>query len=92
MRWRSRGGVRWLEADLPGARAVFSTRSAGSVKESLVPLATALGLDPERIVFARQVHGANLVVHPRRGDEAPEADGHVVREPGLAALVFAADC
>jgi polyphenol oxidase len=29
MRWRERDGVRWLEADLPGARAAFSTRLGG---------------------------------------------------------------
>jgi purine-nucleoside/S-methyl-5'-thioadenosine phosphorylase / adenosine deaminase len=29
MRWRSHDGVRWLEADLPGARAAFSTRLGG---------------------------------------------------------------
>lgn len=92
MRWHNREGVRWLEADLPGAKAVFSTRSAGSVKESLAPLAGALDLDAEQIAFARQVHGADLIVHPRPGREIPEADGHVVRDPGLAALVFTADC
>ncbi|MEO8092676.1 MAG: polyphenol oxidase family protein [bacterium] len=29
MRWREDGGVRWLEAELPGARAAFSTRVGG---------------------------------------------------------------
>jgi len=29
MRWRERDGVRWLEADLGGARAAFSTRIGG---------------------------------------------------------------
>jgi polyphenol oxidase len=29
MQWRERDGVRWLEADLPGARAAFSTRLGG---------------------------------------------------------------
>ena len=63
MRWRERDGVRWLEADLPGARAVFSTRSAGSVRESPEPLASALGIDPERIAIADQVHGTDLERH-----------------------------
>ena len=92
MRWHERNGVRWLEADLPGAKAVFSTRLGGSVKESRLPLATALGLSPDRIAIARQVHGADLAFHPRSRDEIPEADGHVVSEPGLSALVFVADC
>jgi YfiH family protein len=89
MEWREEGGVRWLEAELPGARAAFSTRSAGSVKESFDPLAAALGLEADRIVTAHQVHGAELT-HP--GGRAPEADGHVLAEPGTAALVFVADC
>ena len=29
MEWREEGGVRWLEAELPGARAAFSTRLGG---------------------------------------------------------------
>jgi len=29
MEWREREGVRWLEAELPGARAAFSTRVGG---------------------------------------------------------------
>lgn len=29
MRWRERDGVPWLEAELPGARAAFSTRAGG---------------------------------------------------------------
>ena len=29
MRWRERDGVKWLEADLPGARAAFSARLGG---------------------------------------------------------------
>lgn len=29
MQWRSGGGTRWLEAQLPGARAAFSTRHGG---------------------------------------------------------------
>ena len=29
MKWRERDGVRWLEAELPGSRAAFSTRVGG---------------------------------------------------------------
>jgi polyphenol oxidase len=32
MEWRERDGVRWLEADLPGARAAFSSRIGGVSK------------------------------------------------------------
>jgi YfiH family protein len=126
MEWREKDGVRWLEADLGGARAAFSTRLGGvseppfdslnlgiltdddreSVEENRRRLAHALGRDPEQIVFALQVHGTRLVDHPNefRGSfvlhsrtKEPrngivEADGHLVREPGLAPLVFVADC
>jgi len=94
MRWRERDGVEWLEAELPGGKAAFSTRSAGSVKEDVAPLAAALGIAPERIATARQVHGTELVVHGGAGKPAGdvEADGHVLAVPGTAALVFTADC
>lgn len=86
-------GVEWLEATLPGARVAFSTRSAGSVKGDLTPFATALGLTPERVSRAQQVHGAELAFPDRSGGEGTiEADGQVITEPGSAALVFVADC
>ena len=90
MEWREAGGKRWLEAHLPGATAAFTTRGFGSAKESLEPLA-ALGIDPSRIVSARQVHGAELAFHDR-GDVSEEADGHVIETPGRIGLVFGADC
>jgi len=62
-----------------------------AVRENRLRLAAALGFEPEQIVFARQVHGTRLVEHPR-ADGVVEADGHVLREPGSAALVFTADC
>jgi len=91
MEWRERDGVEWLQAELPGATAVFSTRSAGSVKEDVGPLSTALGLDPARIATARQVHGTELAIASATGEE-PEADGHVIATSGQAAMVFVADC
>ena len=92
MEWRQSGGVEWLAAGLPGARVAFSTRSAGSVKESHVPFAEALGLDPGRVAINRQVHGDRLVFHGGTPSESVEADGHVISAPGVAGLVFVADC
>jgi len=129
MDWRERDGVRWLEADLGGARVAFSTRIGGvseppfdtlnlgiltddeqaAVEENRRRLAAALGLAPEQVVFALQVHATRLIEHREGSDELrgsfgttyvqkeprnglPEADGHIVREPGLAPLVFVADC
>jgi YfiH family protein len=117
MEWREAGGVEWLQAELPGAGAAFSTRTGGvspppydslnlgmltdddpgRVNENRRRLAGALGVAADRIVFGRQVHGVELAIH-RAAPDAPlgpgvgEADGQVVLEPGLAALVFVADC
>jgi YfiH family protein len=73
----------------------------GAVVENRERLAAALGLDPARIPIGLQVHGADLAFHsaPQHpspfavpGSEIPKVDGHVVSEPGLAPLVFTADC
>jgi YfiH family protein len=121
MEWRESDGVRWLQAELGGARAAFSTRVGGvsaapfdrlnlgvltddsnaAVAQNRGRLAAALGLDVTRIPIGLQVHGADLAFHsaPQQpspfaepGSEIPEVDGHVVTGPGLAPLVFAADC
>ncbi|MEX2108066.1 MAG: polyphenol oxidase family protein [Solirubrobacterales bacterium] len=121
MEWRSAGEVRWLEADLPGARAAFSARLGGvsdspydslnlgiltedrreSVTENRRRLAEALGLDPRDVLVGHQIHGAALATHDSRPDsgdfieprgELSKVDGHVATEPGLAPLVFVADC
>lgn len=121
MQWRERDGVRWLEAELDGARAAFSTRlggvseapfdslnlgvltddDTGAVVENRRRLASALSLDPARIPIGLQVHGTGIARHdgPQQpspfaepGSENPPADGHVVTGPGLAPLVFTADC
>lgn len=111
MEWRESDGVRWLEADLGGGNAAFSTRLGGvsespfdtlnlglltddaedAVRENRRRLASALGFATDQVVYARQVHGTDLLEHPRER-EIVEADGHIVSEPGLAPLVFVADC
>jgi purine-nucleoside/S-methyl-5'-thioadenosine phosphorylase / adenosine deaminase len=92
MEWRESGGVRWLEVDLPGASAVFSTRSAGSAKEDVGPLAAALDVDPRRILSGRQVHGTDLAFHDTVESGSPQVDGHVLTKPGPIGLVYTADC
>jgi YfiH family protein len=80
---------------------VLTDDARESVAENRRRLAAALERDPERIPIGLQVHGAGLAAHtgPQDpspfavpGSELPEADGHVVVEPGLAPLVFVADC
>ncbi len=92
MKWAEKGEVRWLEAELPGARAIFSTRSAGSVKEDRLPLATALGISPDQIVSGRQVHGAELAFHDVATTDTAEVDGQVILATGPIGLVYTADC
>jgi polyphenol oxidase len=56
--------------------------------------AARLGVGADRLVIARQVHGT-AVIHvrdPWSPAEAPEADGLVTTEPGLALGVLSADC
>jgi len=92
MEWHEVDGIEWLEAGLPGASVAFSTRSAGSVKESHAALAEALGLDPSRIATNQQVHGAELSYGEVGLADTPEADGHVITAPSIAGLVYTADC
>lgn len=92
MKWGEQGEVRWLETELPNARAVFSTRSAGSVKEDPGPLAAALGIAPGQIVSGHQVHGAELAFRDVATSDTPEVDGQVVLAAGPVGLVYTADC
>jgi polyphenol oxidase len=92
MEWQEVDGIEWMETRLPGARAVFSTRSAGSIREEPWPFAEALGVSAERIVSSRQVHGASLAFHDVPVAQAQAADGHVLRAPGPIGLVYVADC
>jgi polyphenol oxidase len=92
MKWAEQGEVRWLEAELPGARAVFSTRTAGSIKEDPRPLSAALGISSDRIVSGRQVHGAELAFRDVATADTPEVDGQVILAAGPIGLVYTADC
>jgi YfiH family protein len=71
------------------------------VRDNRRRLAAALGIEPERVVMAHQVHGDRLIrhaaeQHPRVFSEAvpsPEdADAHATSEKGLAPMVMVADC
>jgi YfiH family protein len=64
-----------------------------SVAENRRIAAGDLGIDPERVVFMRQVHsaGARYVTEPF-GDDPPELDAVCTDVPGLALAVLAADC
>ena len=71
----------------------------GRVEENYRRLAVALGLDPARLVFTRQVHKDAVrpvtAADARNPLSAPvpyEADGLVTNEKGLALFTFIADC
>ena len=82
--------------------AILTGDDRGTVRSNRHRLAGALGLDAERVVIARQVHGGEVESHdgPQEPSpfaepgvvDPPERDGHVTAERGLAPLVFVADC
>lgn len=62
-----------------------------AVAENRAKTAAELGLD--RVVFMRQVHGADVAyVTEPFGDEPPALDGVFTDRPGLALAVLVADC
>ena len=65
-----------------------------AVAENRARAASALGVTPERLVTARQVHGATALVveQPWDNAEPPEADGLVTARPDLLLGVLSADC
>ena len=81
--------------------AVKTGDQPGRVVDNRRRLTAALGLAPENVVMARQVHGAELSWH--EGPQEPrvfadavrspdEADAHATQAPGLVPLVMVADC
>jgi YfiH family protein len=66
MRWREQDGVRWLEAELPGARAAFSTRLGGISDGPFESLNLGLRTadEPERVRVNRARLAAATGVDP----------------------------
>lgn len=87
-----------------GARAFTTTRAFGSFgMQSGEPVGQVMArwhrlqeaLGAERFATARQVHGAEVVVHGTGWAgwlRAPAADGHIALRPGTAMAVTIADC
>jgi polyphenol oxidase len=67
MKWRDRDGVRWLEAELNGARAAFSARLGGVSEEPFASLNLGIltGDDPDRVTENRERLAAALDLDPR---------------------------
>ncbi|WP_426363427.1 peptidoglycan editing factor PgeF [Streptomyces sp. E-08] len=89
-RWGGVSAVPYEELNLGGAvgddpAAVLANRAAA---------AGSLGLDPARVVWMNQVHGAGVaeVDGPWGDGEIPSVDAIVTARPGLALAVLTADC
>lgn len=86
-----------IAIDLPGAHALFTTRSWGDVRETQTEIGQRLGV---RLIRPRQVHGGAVVTVTANGGalltEADalmtEADALVTDQPGIAPAVITADC
>jgi YfiH family protein len=83
MRWRECDGLRWLEADLPGAQAAFSTRLGGVSGAPFASLNLGLLTGDERVPENRRRLAAALDLDPHDvliGRQVHAAD--VVRHEG----------
>ena len=79
-----------IAIDLPGAHAVFTTRSWGDVRETHQRVEERLGV---KLVRAKQVHGNIVImVSSAARHTSTEADAIVTQTPGLAPMVITADC
>lgn len=64
-----------------------------TVRHNRDKTAAELGLDPARVVYMRQVHGADVAyVTEPFGAEPPALDAVFTGEPGLGLCVLVADC
>ena len=87
------GGVSsGLYASLNGG--IGSRDNAADVAENRARMAAALGVEPERLLTAYQIHSPDAVVVETAWTPQgrPRADGIVTRAPGVAIGVTTADC
>lgn len=89
-RWGGVSAVPYEELNLGGAVG----DDADAVRTNRELAAKSLGIDPGRVVWMNQVHGAEVaVVSEAWGDRpVPEVDAVVTAERGLALAVLTADC
>lgn len=71
-----------------------SGTTAGAVTTNRELAAKSLGLEPDRVVWMNQVHGADVAVvdGPWGADDIPPVDAIVTTRRGLALAVLTADC
>lgn len=69
-----------------------SSDQAQAVQLNRVRAAEALGVEPDRLVTAHQIHSAEVAHVVEPFPERPRVDGLVTATPGLALGVLTADC
>ncbi|MFE0186107.1 peptidoglycan editing factor PgeF [Streptomyces olivaceus] len=89
-RWGGVSAVPYEELNLGGAVG----DDPGAVTANRELAAKSLGVDPARVVWMNQVHGADVVVAdaPWGDRPVPRADAVVTAERGLPLAVLTADC
>jgi YfiH family protein len=89
-RWGGVSAVPYEELNLGGAVG----DAPHAVRANRARAAAFLGLDPEQVVWMRQVHGSTALVvdAPWGARPVPEADAVVTARRGLALAVLTADC
>ncbi|MFD1661163.1 peptidoglycan editing factor PgeF [Streptomyces caeni] len=89
-RWGGVSAAPYEELNLGGAVG----DDPGAVRTNRELAAGALGLDPARVVWMNQVHGADVAVvdEPWGAAAVPEVDAIVTARRGLALAVLTADC
>ncbi|CAM5745268.1 putative Laccase domain protein [Streptomyces afghaniensis 772] len=90
-RWGGVSAAPYEELNLGGA--VGDDPDAVRTNRELA--AKSLGVDPDRVVWMNQVHGADVVVVDGpwgSSSEIPSVDAIVTTRPGLALAVLTADC
>ncbi|EST23199.1 peptidoglycan editing factor PgeF [Streptomyces roseochromogenus] len=89
-RWGGVSAAPYEELNLGGAVGDASE----AVRANREIAAKSLGLDPGRVVWMNQVHGADVAVvaEPWGTGPVPEADAVVTARRGLALAVLTADC
>jgi|SRR5579875_2597402 len=79
-----------IAVDLPCARAIFTTRSWGDVRETHEQIGERLNL---KLVAAHQAHGSNVMTADSASNTAEaEADAIVTATHGIGPMVVTADC
>jgi YfiH family protein len=79
-----------IAIDLPGARAIFTTRSWGDVRDTQEQIGERLGV---KLVRTKQVHGSNVMIASDSRDALEsEADCVATSTAGIAPTVVTADC